>query len=230
MKQRLFQFLGIFLLYVLFPSPVAAQHQEHFSTRYTEENLEFQRQQERVYKVRPFRIGVKIGAPNLVGGNLEYVLPMLGRRVALNADYSRIKSEWFVSEDDSNEPEDNLNISYLDLGLNYYFFRPGKGLYAGVSYSTLKADATIHLDERTDYIDEKHSSFNVKLGAKLGGLFYFRPEVGYSFNSLPEIYEIRSEYHGGGTETEIQDWEVEGSPAELLFKGLIFNIGFGFAF
>ena len=88
--------------------------------------------------MRPFRIGVKIGAPNLIGGNLEYVLPMLGRRVAVNADYSKLKSEWIQPEDEGADAEDKINVTYLDLGLNYYLFKPGKGLYAGVSYSTIK--------------------------------------------------------------------------------------------
>lgn len=184
-------------------------------------------EKERTYKVRPFRIGVKVGAPNLIGGNLEYVLPMLGRRVALNADYSNLKSEWLLSQDQLDE---SIQVEYLDLGLNFYLFKPGKGLYAGVSYGTIKAEATRMEQDGTGYINEEHSSFNVKLGAKLGGLFYFRPEVGYSFSPLPASYEVHKVYNDGTQERTIEDWDTEGSPAELLFKGLMFNIGFGFAF
>lgn len=31
-------------------------------------------------------------------------------------------------------------------------------------------------------------------------------------------------------ETVTLSWDMDGTPAELLYKGLIFNIGLGFAF
>ncbi len=68
--------------------------------------------------------------------------------------------------------------------------------------------------EGTADIDFTHNSFNLKLGAKLGGLFYFRPEVGYAFSSYPEDIEF----------------DADEAPQSLLFDGLIFNIGFGFSF
>ncbi len=183
------------------------------------------------FKIRPFRIGVKIGFPNLIGGNLEYVTPLLGEKLALNADYSMLKSDWLLtSEDMEEDSQDEINYTYLDLGLNYYFFKPGKGLYAGISYSTIKAESTVENMESVKYIEEKHNSFNVKLGAKLGGLFYFRPEVGYSFDPLPKKYDVLTIYNDGTQEIRTDDWsELEG-PADLLFQGLMANVGFGFAF
>lgn len=183
------------------------------------------------FKIRPFRIGVKIGFPNLIGGNLEYVTPLLGKKLASNADYSMLKSDWLLtSEDMEEDSQDEINYTYLDLGLNYYFFKPGKGLYAGISYSTIKAESTVENMESVKYIEEKHNSFNVKLGAKLGGLFYFRPEVGYSFDPLPKKYDVLTIYNDGTQEIRTDDWsELEG-PADLLFQGLMANVGFGFAF
>jgi len=231
MKKQIWISAVVTLLLLLSPAISHAQDKAPKSDGKEEKNNTRQEdEKERSYKVRPFRIGVKIGAPNLIGGNLEYVLPMLGRRVAVNADYSKLKSEWIQPEDEGADAEDKINVTYLDLGLNYYLFKPGKGLYAGVSYSTIKADATTPFEDGTDYIKEEHSSINVKLGAKLGGLFYFRPEIGYSFDPLPNTYEVHTVYNDGTEERATQGWDAEGTPAELLFKGLMFNIGFGFAF
>lgn len=184
------------------------------------------------FKVRPFRIGVKIGFPNIIGGNLEYVTPLFGKKLAANAEYSSLKSDWLLSSEEINggDTQDEVNYSYLDLGLNYYLFKPGKGLYAGMSYNTIKANATTKNPESVDYIKEKHSSFNVKLGAKLGGFFYFRPEVGYSFSPLPKKYDVLTVYNDGTQETRTYDWSEAEGPADILFKGFMANIGFGFAF
>ena len=87
--------------------------------------------------------------------------------------------------------------------------------------------------EGTAIIDFKHDSFNLKLGAKLGGLFYFRPEIGYAFSSYPEYLEYEFTYEGE-TRTESESFDelfaANESPQKLLFDGLIFNIGFGFSF
>ena len=183
------------------------------------------------YKVRPIRIGVKIGFPNLVGGNLEYVTPLMNKKLAVTVDYSKIKSDWLLESEDMGEGNnDQINFGYMDIGLNYYFFKSGKGLYAGAGYNTIKAEGTMENDDSVDYIDEKHSSVNIKLGAKLGGLFYFRPEVGYSFDPLPKKYDVLTVYDDGTRENRTDDWSDAEGPADILFKGLMANIGIGFAF
>lgn len=188
-------------------------------------------EEQEVIKVRPFRVGLKLGFPNVIGGNLEYVTPLLSKKLAVNADYSMINSDWLLKGEDTGEDnQDKVDYTYLDLGLNYYFFKPGKGLYGGVSYSTIKAEATTADSESVEYIKESHSSLNVKLGAKLGGLFYFRPEIGYSFNPLPKSYDVLTIYNDGTTETRTDDWSDAEGPADILFKGLIANFGLGFAF
>lgn len=190
--------------------------------------------QERDYKVRPVRLGLKLGFPNLVGGNLEYVTPLLNDRLSVSLDYSTINSDWFLSEEDSNNTETtNLDFSYLEGGINYYFFKAGKGLYGGLSYNQMKFKGETSVEDNgekgTGHIDYSHSSLNVKLGAKLGGLFYFRPEIGYSFSPLPKSIEYKADYNGR-TETETYDFSEELASADILFKGLMANIGFGFAF
>lgn len=191
--------------------------------------------QERDYKVRPIRLGVKLGFPNMVGGNLEYVTPLLNDKLAVNLDYSLIKSGWFLSDEESDGTETtNLDFSYLEGGLNYYFFKAGKGLYGGVSYNQMKfkgqTDVTNDGKEGMGHIDFSHNSFNIKLGAKLGGLFYFRPEIGYSFSALPKSIEYEVRYDDGTTETDTYDFSEQLASADILFKGLMANIGFGFAF
>ena len=190
--------------------------------------------EERDYKVRPVRLGLKLGFPNLVGGNLEYVTPLFNDKLAVNLDYSNLKSDWFISEETSDGTETtNLDFSYLEGGFNYYFFKAGKGLYGGVSYNQMKFKGKTTEEKNgqqgTGQIDYNHNSFNIKLGAKLGGLFYFRPEIGYSFSSLPKTIDYKVEYDGR-TESETYDFSEELSSADILFKGLMANIGFGFAF
>src|SRR5690606_14926840 len=131
------------------------------------------------------------------------------------------------SEDEEygNELVDDSKIdyNYIEGGLNYYFFKPGRGLYGSLSYGVLKINGTIAYENATETIDFSHGSVNVKLGAKLGGLFYFRPEVGYSFRPLPKTYEVELSFDDGTTRTETKD-----NPASLLPSGLIANIGLGF--
>lgn len=191
--------------------------------------------QQRDYKVRPVRLGVKLGFPNLVGGNLEYVTPFLNDKLAVNLDYSMIKSDWFISEKENDTETTNLDFTYLEAGFNYYFFKAGKGLYGGLSYNNMKFEGQTSVEaedgrEGTGFIDYNHNSINIKLGAKLGGLFYFRPEIGYSFSSLPKTFDYEVDYGDGTTEKETYDFSEELASADFLFKGLMANIGFGFAF
>ncbi|MGI0106190.1 hypothetical protein [Salinimicrobium sp. WS361] len=191
--------------------------------------------EQRDYKVRPIRLGVKIGFPNMVGGNAEYVTPLLNDRLSVSVDYSTIESDWFLSEEESGDTETtDLSYSYIEGGINYYIFKAGKGLYAGVSYGRMKFEGQTDVNndgmEGTGNIDYNHSSFNIKLGAKLGGLFYFRPEIGYAFSSLPKTIDYQVRYPDGTTETDIYDFEDQLASADILFKGLIANIGFGFSF
>lgn len=190
-------------------------------------------------KVRPFRLGSKLGLPNLIGGNIEYVTPLLNEKLAVSFDYSLLKSDWLGLEVSNTNEEYgeygeyanemlekiNLDINYIGGGLHYYFFKPGRGLYSGLSYGILKIKGTIPYENGMEITDFSHNSFNVKLGAKLGGLFYFRPEVGYSFDSLPETYDVEFIYTDGSTETRTKD-----NPVGFLPSGLIANIGLGFAF
>lgn len=198
----------------------------------------FSQESGKTEKVRPFRVGVKIGVPNLVGGNLEYVSPLFGNKLALSLDYSNFKSEWFEPEDQNDgDQSGSYNFDYLEGGLNYYFFKPGKGLYAGISYGMIGIDGTEYNLRSNDdtnssgvsRIDYTNNSFNVKLGAKLGGLFYFRPEIGYMFSPPPQTITIEVEFDDGRREFQDFSFNTDGI-TDLFFSGFIANIGIGFAF
>ncbi|MDT0678017.1 hypothetical protein [Autumnicola musiva] len=193
-------------------------------------------------KVRPFRLGLKLGFPNLIGGNVEYVTPLLNDKLAVNVEYSSLDfgflSELLVGDKESPE----LKYTYYEGGLNYYFFKSGKGLYVGAGYGALKMDTTLN-DVSSEEDDSKtgtgnvkfeRNSFSVKLGAKLGALFYFRPEIGYAFMELPKSATMVVSFEDGSTATQtayLDDYfDTEGSPQKYMFEGFIANIGLGFAF
>lgn len=183
-------------------------------------------------KVKPFRIGAKIGFPNLIGGNVEYVTPLLKQRLSVGLDYSSISDksidQWIELENEA------FKVTYFEAGLNYYFFKPGRGLYGGVSYGVFDAEfifTGVESEEDTGQSSGtadtgiSHSTMNVKLGAKWGGTIYFRPEVGYSFSRLPEEVDVNVRFPDGSTESQSQEL-----PISEINKGLIFNLGLGLAF
>lgn len=188
------------------------------------------------FNVRPYRIGVKIGFPNTIGANLEYVTPLLDRKLSLTIDYSKLKSSWFLVnlDEEGNATDDNYNYSFFGAGFNYYFFKSGKGLYTGLGYGRISFDGqTTYTDDgavtANEYFDFINNSLHVKLGARWGGLVYFRPEIGYSFNHIPDSVNSRVVSPDGTSEEgtyKLSDVEII-SP---LLSGFIFNIGFGFAF
>jgi hypothetical protein len=189
-------------------------------------------------KVRPIRIGAKMGFPNLVGGNLEYVTPILKNKIAANADYSSINSSMFSRGDEEGALD--LKFSYLEGGVNYYIFKPGKGVYTGINYGNLKfkgseQDVSSDTDENKigkGFYDFSHRAVNLKLGGKFGGLVYFRPEVGYSLSKFPNSIDRRVVFADGTTEMQKIGFDSEDSPtnSSTLTSGLIFNVGVGFSF
>ena len=195
-----------------------------------QESISYNKNQTEEKKVRPFRIGAKLGFPNIIGGNIEYVTPLFNDKLAVNLDYSMIKSDWLGFDEEAEAENNELDLTYIEGGLNYYFFKPGRGLYGGLSYGNIKAKGTIIYQEFRDIVDTSHGSLNVKLGAKLGGLFYFRPEIGYAFSPLPETIETTRVYNDGNSETRRISFDTDGTPYALFFSGFMANIGIGFAF
>lgn len=180
----------------------------------------------KVPRLQPFRIGVKVGFPNAIGGHLEYVTPLLKKRLAPSIEYSTLKLDNYL------DPGDSGKFTYFEAGLNYYFFRPGRGLYGHLGYGKLDTDLMMSdynskgdgTAPGTGSVAISNSSLNFRLGAKMGGLFYFRPEIGYQFSGLPENIDVDVQYPDGSRETITE--EVPG----LLSSGFQLNIGFGLAF
>lgn len=188
-------------------------------------------------RTQPLRFGIKVGFPNLVGGNVEYVTGIMRNRIAFNVDYSTIQGEWLQDVMAQEDPLD-LEFRYLEGGMNIYFLSSGKGLYLNASYGLLDFEETRQDVESeqdssklgTGTTDFMHHSFNLKLGAKLGGFIYFRPEVGYTFTPVPEGIPMEVAFEDGSTEMQSTLLNEDGAPYGPLFQGLIFNIGLGIAF
>lgn len=189
--------------------------------------------------VRSFRIGVKSGIPNLISANVEYVLPLLNRKFAISADYSKINMD---SGDFGFDTEEGAEImeqefDYFEAGISYYFFKPGKGLYAGISYANYGLNGNLPDFAENEngatgdgYLDFSNNSVNIKAGAKWGGFFYFRPEVGYAFNPFPSSLPIRVEYEDGTSENQKLSLDADSGFLDMIYNGLIYNIGIGFSF
>ena len=45
---------------------------------------------------KPFRIGVKVGFPNLVSGNVEFVTPLADKKLSIMIDYSSFSFDFDV--------------------------------------------------------------------------------------------------------------------------------------
>jgi len=178
----------------------------------------------------PTRVGLKAGLPNAVGINAEYVTHYLNGRLAPNVELSvfPIPKSLFSERDGT--------ITYLQGGFNYYFFKPGDGLYSNLSYGYLKGKGTgenIRAEKPNavgeyligkGYINENNHSINLKVGNKFGNKYYFKPEVGYAFNNLKEDHAIDVRFKDGSSETQ-----YESIPG-VFTKGLLFGVGAGIAF
>ena len=134
---------------------------------------------------QPFRIGVKIGWPNLAGLNAEYATPLLGGRLAPSVDFSIIPSR--------SVGDVEAKFSYFELGANVYVIKPGKGLYLNVGYGRFGFDGSVTQDvdfggavgvqSATGEVSLGLNRVNFKLGSKLGGRVYFRTEFGWGIGT-----------------------------------------------
>jgi hypothetical protein len=159
---------------------------------------------------KPVRIGLKFGLPNIAGLNFEYVTPSMDGKLAPTADFS-----YFSIGD---ETDGKFSFSYIEIGGNYYFKEKGKGLYGHLSYGRVSLKGTyddILLGKGEGKVGL--NLVNVKIGAKLGNGFYFRPEIGFAAG-------------GGGTMEIEYNGTTEQEDVPALFGGVVFNLGFGVAF
>ena len=172
--------------------------------------------------IKPFRLGVKIGVPNIATANAEYVTPLLNNRVAITADYMSLTKT-------INDTE--VKYSNFEIGSNIYFNKNGKGFYGGVSYFSMDGKGTYNEIEFDDGSVEdatgtiKFNTVNLKLGVKLGRVFYFRLEVGYGFGEIPEQILVTSK-----TSSQTTYEDIPAIPGISSSGMPVFNFGIGFGF
>ena len=178
-------------------------------------------------KSKTISIGVKIGSPNILSLNGEFVLPILNNHIAPFIDYGSF------SLDIENTQAD---LKYLEYGLNIYFGNKGKGLYVGAGSGKLTNEFTFNdLTFEDNGVSLKGSAttsldinaLNLKLGFKSGGLIYFRIEAGYGIGTIPDRLNLTAT-SGGITETFSE--EIPAIPGIGSNGFAIGNIGLGVSF
>ena len=174
---------------------------------------------------RPIRIGFKFGVPQIAGLNIEYVTPLLNKKLSFDADISYIP----ISAGSAK-----LSINNMGIYANYYFFNEGRGLYGGIGFDYLNLsatqDMTVTAGSETVNASGKGSlgisMANLKIGGKHGGLFYFRWELGYALALGSADLEVSASATSStgvaATKSEKVSVPYSGGP--------IANIGFGFSF
>ena len=178
------------------------------------------------YELNKFRIGIKIGTPNTLGGNIEYVTPLLKNRVAAFFDYSGFL--FYINDSDNK-------FNYIEAGINIYLRTDGKGFYGSFGYG--KLDLKSIYEDAFTYEGEEFegqaegkldvNTFNTKIGYIVGNKFYFRTELGFGFGEIPEEVIINGTVNGipaQGTK------EIPDIPGITENGYLLFNLGFGFSF
>ncbi len=175
---------------------------------------------------KPFRIGVRAGAPILAGVSVEYVTRLLNGKLAVFADYT-----------DFNQPinfetyELTPTVKYWEAGINYYIFKEGRSLYVSASYGELESSFTIdnyQYNARNDGAgasDLAVSSGFLKVGAKFGRWFYIKPEIGLMFEEMPSSLDVNLDFADGSSLVHQLEW-----PDPLLSIGLVASIGIGLGF
>jgi len=166
----------------------------------------------------PFRIGVKIGFPQVAGLNLEYVTPLMNKRLAADVDFSYIPLS-----------PNQATIKYTNYAfyLNYYFSHEGHGFYGGLGYSRISLDVTkdVTFSDGTTQPGTANigiNALNLKIGGKYGKLFYFRWELGGSLALNKPVFEVVA------TKNDVTNTKSFNSP--FKGNGPLADIGFGFSF
>ena len=176
--------------------------------------------------IKRISLGLKICIPNIIGGAIEGVLPILNNRIA---PYFNLSS--------FNLDVENVtaNLSYTEFGSKVYFGNKGKGFFVGVGSSKFAStldfkDLSLDFGETgTGSVDLDINTFIIKIGAKTGGRIYFNFELGYGVGSIPEELKFTATSSTGRTESTTE--EIPNIPGVNPGGGiLIGNVGFGISF
>ena len=182
--------------------------------------------------VKRVAVGVKLGMPNIIGGSLEFILPVMDNHFAPYADLSGF--------DIDPDTETSVGLSYSEFGLNYYLNSKGKGLYFSAGLGNLTTDITfsnqnvsngegISVNDGVGTIQQKISTTNLKLGVKAGKRVYFRFELGYGLGNIPSDVKITATSVSQGFKEEISE-PFPDVPGVSSGGVVIGNVGFGVAF
>ena len=186
--------------------------------------------------VKPKRIsvGIKLGMPNIAGGNVEFVLPLLDNHFAPYVDISGFNG---IKPDPGKR--DVVDLSYSEYGLNYYFGTKGTGLYLSAGLGNLSTDIDFYDQEYSSgnnsitdgegSIKEEISTTNLKIGFKSSGRVYFRIELGYGLGDIPTALDVDvySQEYGIGSSIDIDFPNLPGVSEGGVIIG---NIGLGISF
>lgn len=177
-------------------------------------------------KIKSFSLGIRIGVPNIVSLNSELILPFTGNRVSAYFDYGTL-----------NFPIDETNIetTYTEYGINFYFNSKGKGFYLSAGNGSLSTDYTFNNLDFDDGLGRRGSgsteldidAVNLKLGLKTGGTFYLRLEAGFGFTSIPETLTFTAT---SNNITKTFNEELPNIPGIGSDGILAVNLGLGFSF
>ena len=204
----------IVILILLFSLKVSAQNFENDSLNIEIEN-----------SIKRFSLGLKIGTPNMIGGAVQYVLPITNNHFAPYANYSGYDIEIENTQ---------INLNYLEFGAKYFFKNTGKGLYAGVgisSFSSSLAYTDVSLSgglTGDGSVDLNIDTTIVKLGLKTGGTLYFSFELGYGFGTIPDSLTFNAVSSTGISESVTED--IPNIPGIGSGGMVVGNIGFGISF
>jgi hypothetical protein len=177
--------------------------------------------------IKRISLGLKIGIPNIIGGTIEGVLPILGNRIA---PYFNLSS---FNLDVENV---TVGLSYTEFGSKVYFGNKGKGFFIGVGSSKFAStldfkDLSLDFGETgTGSVDlDIKNIFIIKIGAKTGGRIYFNFELGYGIGSIPEELTFNATSTTGETQSTTE--KIPNIPGVNPGGGiLIGNVGFGISF
>ena len=182
--------------------------------------------------IKRVAVGVKLGMPNIIGGSLEFILPVMDNHFAPYADLSGF--------DIDPDTETSVGLSYSEFGLNYYLNTKGKGLYFSAGLGNLTTDITfsnqnvsngegISVNDGVGTIQQKISTTNLKIGVKAGKRVYFRFELGFGLGNIPSDVKITATSVSQGFKEEISE-PFPDVPGVSSGGVVIGNVGFGVAF
>ncbi len=161
----------------------------------------------------PYRVGLKIGCPQVAGLNLEYLTPLFNKKISIDVDGSylplplngitenlsglkaylnEIRTNTYFNGNISNVIG-TFTYTNIAISFNYYIFKPGEGLYAGLGLNIMNMNVSGSASDTiknflglgklgvviTGNASKEITSYFLKIGGKHGKHYYFRWELGY---------------------------------------------------